>query len=77
MKLGYPNNWQKRSIRILFWFFFLLVIAAYHHALAQQPIIEGCVTKVSDGDTIQVTTNIKLARSISPANPSARRPMTI
>jgi endonuclease YncB( thermonuclease family) len=59
MKLGYPNSGQKRSIRILSWFFFFLTIAAYHHALAQQQIIEGFVTKVSDGDTIQVITDNK------------------
>jgi micrococcal nuclease len=57
MKLGYPNSGQKRLIRILSWFFFFLSIAAYHHALAQQPIIEGFVTKVSDGDTILVITD--------------------
>ncbi len=57
MERGYPNSGQKRSICILSWFFFFLTIVAYHHALAEQPIIEGFVTKVSDGDTIQVTTN--------------------
>ena len=57
MKLGYPNSWQKRSIRILFWILFFLTIALSQYALAEKRIVEGMVTKVSDGDTIQVITD--------------------
>ena len=57
MKLGHPNSGQKRSIRILSWFFFFLTIALSQYALAEQRSFEGMVTKVSDGDTIQVITD--------------------
>jgi endonuclease YncB( thermonuclease family) len=57
MKLGYPINWQKRSSRILFWLFFFLSIALSQYTLAEEGTFKGVVTKVSDGDTIQVTTN--------------------